>query len=270
MRNVDHNFEEKISGLLSTLKRVEAPGDFDFKVRARIAQGRPAAARAFWLPASVKVAVPLGLVLSVGGYFGFNALYSVETSMGSAIAVAPVAEPQPTRFVPLKEDEHGVPPAPPSAEVAQVNAMQTREARKPVTAAVRKISTIRRAPESEGGSVDSAARESKSIFPVGVDPNANIPVPVLPGASTPGVVRISGKDVLDRIGVSAVFAAGTWRVQSVNASSSAGKAGLQTGDVIEAVNGTGLSEKAVIEPGFSTKSLRVRRDGRTVFIGLIQ
>ena len=269
MRNVDHNFEEKISGLLSTLKRVEAPGDFDFKVRARIAQGRPSAARAFWLPASVKAAVPLGLVLSVGGYFGFNALYSTE-SIGPAIAIAPVEQLQPLPFVPVTEGPVAAPASPiaQSAEVAEVNPPRTSDIRKPVTAAIKRISTVRRAPESEGGSVDSAARETKSIFPVGVAPNSNVPIPAPSGESAP-VVRISGKDVLDRIGVSAVFAAGYWRVSSVNSGGSAGKAGLQAGDLIEAVKGSALSDKAVIEPGFSARALRVRRDGRIVFIGLI-
>jgi hypothetical protein len=269
MRNEEQNFEEKISGLLGALKRIEAPRDFDFKVRARIAKGRPAAARVSWLPASVKVAVPLGLMLSVGGYFGFNALYSIDNSIGPAVAVAPVTEPQLMPFVPVTDDPIAL-PASPTAEVAQVATVEVSQARpvsKPVTPSVRKISTVRRTPEAEGGSVDSAAPVTKSIFPVGVTPNANIAVPASPGESAP--VRIAGKDVLDRIGVSAVRAAGGWLVQFVNAAGSAGKAGVQAGDLIEAVNGSTLSDKAVIETRFSAKGLRIRRDGRIVFIGLI-
>lgn len=264
MTNEDQNFEEKIRGLLGTLNRVNPPGDFDFKVRARIAKGQPSTAGGSWLPASVKLAIPLGM-LAVGGYFGFNAINSSAPTDQPAAAVVQVPAAQPAPFVPLNE-EPIAPASESQPEVARVRAPETRSVARPVTGSVKKTSTARRAPEPEGGSVDSAARETKSIFPVGVTPNANIP-PVTPNGST-SVVRITGKDVLSRIGVSAVLGAGGWHVQSVNATSAAGRAGLQAGDVIEAVNGSAMPDKAMIDQGFAAKGLRVRRNGRTVFIGL--
>ena len=49
---------ENVSRLLSAMKRIEAPNDFDFKVRSRIAAGRPAARPAFGIPAAIRYAVP--------------------------------------------------------------------------------------------------------------------------------------------------------------------------------------------------------------------
>ena len=78
MRNEDQKsmeFEnERVSNLLGSLTRVEAPGDFDFHVRSRIAKGRPVDRKAVLLPGWVRFAVPLVLLLFVGGYFGFRAI----------------------------------------------------------------------------------------------------------------------------------------------------------------------------------------------------
>ena len=81
---------DPVSQLLGSLKRVEAPGDFDFRVKARIAAGRPVDRNKSWLPAVARFAVPLGLLLLIGGFFGYNALYSPKN-----IAVVPVVEKQP-------------------------------------------------------------------------------------------------------------------------------------------------------------------------------
>ena len=90
MRNADDKIQDsdeaQISGLLASLKRVEAPGDFGFRVRARIASAKPASGRGSWLPASVAVAAPLGLVLAVGGYFTLTTVYSPATVLPPAVA----------------------------------------------------------------------------------------------------------------------------------------------------------------------------------------
>src|SRR5437870_4831992 len=70
--------DEKIVGLLAALSRVEAPNDFDFRVRARIAAGRPADTIAFRLPLAVRYGVPLALLIAVGTYFGFTRFYALN------------------------------------------------------------------------------------------------------------------------------------------------------------------------------------------------
>src|SRR5687767_1201524 len=89
--------EQQISKMLGGLKRVEAPGDFDLHVRGRIAAGKPAD-KSSWLPVPVRLAVPLVLVLLVGGYFAFNALYSpavptTDQARSADIAPVPAAPP---------------------------------------------------------------------------------------------------------------------------------------------------------------------------------
>src|SRR4051794_1417753 len=103
MRNTDDNIQDsdeaQISGLLASLKRVEAPGDFGFRVRARIASARPSTGRGSWLPASVAVAAPLGLVLAVGGYFTMTSIYSPATVSPPAVADLRPAELPPVDVI---------------------------------------------------------------------------------------------------------------------------------------------------------------------------
>jgi len=56
------NEDESVSKLLGGLKRVDAPNDFDFRVRARIAEGKPEDTTVSWRLA-VRYAVPLVLLL---------------------------------------------------------------------------------------------------------------------------------------------------------------------------------------------------------------
>ena len=72
MRHDENNFEE-VGELLSTLKRVEPPGDFDMRVRGRIAKGRPRQSRR-WPMAVARIGVPAAVLIALGGYFGWSNL----------------------------------------------------------------------------------------------------------------------------------------------------------------------------------------------------
>jgi len=63
---------EPIANLLRDLKRVEAPKDFDFKVKARIAKGVTPTRTG--VPLWVKAATPVGLLVAIGGYLGMTSL----------------------------------------------------------------------------------------------------------------------------------------------------------------------------------------------------
>ncbi|MEO7659678.1 MAG: hypothetical protein ABIV48_08685, partial [Pyrinomonadaceae bacterium] len=95
MNNKDLKTNEResdsISQLLGSLRRVEAPNDFNFRVRARIAKGRRAKVKTDWLPVAVRYAMPLVLLVLIGGYFGFNSFYQP-----GEVNVPVVAEVKPT------------------------------------------------------------------------------------------------------------------------------------------------------------------------------
>lgn len=271
MVNESENKETNaVAGLLGSLPRVEAPNDFDFRVKARIAAGRPA--RVSWFPNVARVAVPLGLVLSVGGYFGYRSVYQPASA-----DVAAVANTQANSFVQRQ----------PSIDVSTTNSPSTlstdpinaeKMLTKPQSVDEKVVASVSnsqiRTPnpssssvsdDRRGGSFDITQNDSKKVYPKGVDPRRRVLVTPRefqqPGA-------ISAKDVLTLFGADVVYSESGWRVAAVKVDSSAQKAGLKSGDVVEAINDLPLNEKTSFKGQFSGKSMRLKRDGSTVLVDL--
>jgi len=244
--------EEKVAAMLGTLKRVDAPADFDFRVRARIAQGRPAEARVSWFPAFARVAAPAVMLAAVGGYFGYNALYDTGTvnvpivADAGPVASAPVVVPTSNGVAPVPEATTEVAVAKPP-----VNTEET------VAAAPKKDTNIAvKKPETpEGGSVDMALREANRPGNV---VNTGNSTPVIPTST------LSVREVFNAMGIRASFSGTGWRVSS--ASGRAAAAGLKTGDIIETVNGKAVGANTVFDEKFSGSTLRIKRDGATIQI----
>lgn len=262
MVNEKNNFEEfadsgeeKVAAMLGSLKRVDAPADFDFRVRARIAQGRPTEARTSWFPTFARFAAPAMMLAAVGGYFGYNALYDTGT-----VNVPVVADSGPVAPAPVAvQTSNEVAPAPAATtEVAVVKPpVNTDET---IAAAPKKDATtaaVKKPETPEGGSVDMALREANR--PGGVVNTANSS-PVMPISS------LSVREVFSAMGIRASFSGTGWRVSS--ASGRAAAAGLKTGDIIETVNGKAVGANTVFDEKFSGTTLRVKRDGASIQISL--
>src|SRR5688500_18285244 len=70
--------DARISSLLRGLRRVDAPADFDFKLKARIANASPARTASAGLFPVLKFAAPLLLLLPIVGFFITNGLFSSD------------------------------------------------------------------------------------------------------------------------------------------------------------------------------------------------
>lgn len=253
--------EKKVAGLLGSLRRVEAPGDFDTRVRARIAKGKPSFT-APWLPILVRVGAPLALLAIIGGYFGYNAFYRQGN-----IGVPEVVETQ--------EEAPGVVEPQPSAQIApSTGALQTPEfavvkpavnSNSPVAVSSGKMrpSAINKAEQPGGGSVDQALRETNTVVPR--RPSGDVQPTVNSSPSVPAAT-LSVRDVFGAMGIRASYSGSGWRVSS--ASGAAAKAGMQAGDIIEAVNGQPVGANTVFNSGFVGHSIRVKRNGASVQIAL--
>lgn len=254
------NGEKQIAEMLSSLKRVDAPTNFDIRVRARIARGAKVSATS-WTTNLVRVGAlaTVAAVIAVGGYFAFN---SINTGHNDVPAVAevqpqtqnPIVE-QPSSNITTSESSNPTVVKPSNELVAQNDV--------PTNGNAKTNGPNSTEDRATGGSTELAVRESQKIFPRGVDPNAKAP------ANAKGVnpnARVSVSQILEFIGVNATWAGGGWRVDSVESSNIAGRSGIKTGDVIEAVNDQPVNERTTFGANFSGKSVRVRRDGVSVQI----
>lgn len=265
MNNDDQKIVEietaRVSRLLAELPRVNAPGDFDFRVKARIARGRPVDGNASLLAGWVRFVVPLVLLLCVGAFFGFRSLYvSPEPNVLSDIAS------QQASIEPEYSTSTGVEPPANKVLTAQVDEKSPdtnirSNAALPQKLIARTGSSNR---NSGGGSYVESSGVLKIFHPKGL--NANRLTPKLKDLGRSA--GIAAKDILSQIGVDAGYSGTSWRVGSVKEKSIAERSGLKAGDVVEAINGQGLTEKTSFPSPFSGKSLSVRREGKSVQIEL--
>lgn len=252
----DENNFDQVGELLGTLKRVEPPGDFDVRVRARIAQGRPAASRS-WPFVLARVGVPAAVLMALGGYFGWNAL-NQPVNVPIVVEVqqqAPSEEPpvQPQIDRPAAEPENLVATR---DGIPVVNSV-------PAGPGVRPTDSVRPTSEPDGGSVDFGVSPSKRILPRGLDPDREIK-----DANIAGNSRSSAREVLGMLGILASCSASSCRVNSVSANSVAGSSGIKAGDVIEAVDGRPVNGTATFSGQFSAGNVRIRRNGSLMNVAL--
>ncbi len=230
---------DEIHRLLGTLKRVEPPKDFDLRVRARIAKGRPAEERRSWLPVSVRYAAPLFLVvLTVTGFFGYRILTD-DPARDSYVSTGPTVEvvtpaAQPSEIQRVQEPANDTLALLPSEKPTIAPERVDRKD------AIKPAAQEKKNEKPGGGSYEIAAPESKVITP---DVDDSAPVP----ANRP--VLISVREFLASSGVSASAMSAGGEIRSVSGKAVA--VGLQPGDVIETVN-------------VQTGLIRVKRDGKTM------
>src|SRR6476661_3968744 len=115
--------DAKIVQMLAGLKRVDAPANFEFRLKARIANAAPPTAAVGFLPSIVRYAAPLALVAAVSSLFYLNS----SDAPNSKVEVAGVA-PQASRVA-----EAIIPPAAPApaatgeSEAARTMPVSTRQ-----------------------------------------------------------------------------------------------------------------------------------------------
>ncbi|MGB2752985.1 MAG: PDZ domain-containing protein [Pyrinomonadaceae bacterium] len=238
MSNEDLQNNEPVSRLLGELKHVEAPSDFNFGVRARIAAGRPAEKGGFRLPVWLAYGAPLALLLAVGGYFGLNSFFLVNDANVPVVAVN--EKPNIAQPIPAPSSEVVSPP-PITNSNEQIIAKKPDATSNSTVAAVKKPVAKDKSPS--GGSIDLASREGRRF--------QRIP-------------QIPAKTVLNLIGAKGSFEADGWRVQSTTPNSLAERSQIQNGDVIESVNGQTVTDKSTLRSNTPLKTVRVRRDGKSV------
>ncbi|MBV9242795.1 MAG: hypothetical protein JO314_12390 [Acidobacteria bacterium] len=249
--------EHRVAELIGTLRHVDAPGDFEARVRGRIAEKRGSNPRMSWRPILAGVAALV--VLAFVGYVGFRSLSS-RANTPETIANTNTAAPASSAPVPQNQ-----PPVTGPAPSATVDVGPNLAGSKPPSTNSATSSNTQ-PTQPGGGSYTEASRDSNVIqqpgrISKGYDPSRG---PIARNAGL-GTGQIPLKMLLDGIGIHATWNNG-WRVDSVDANNLAGRSGVRAGDVIEAVDGQPVTETMTFKATFSGKSLRVRRDGSVVDI----
>lgn len=260
--------EQKLREICRTLKSVDAPKDFDFKLKARIANSKAGdfQPRRRFVPV-MRYALPALALILVLGLLAYNGGF-LSSGNNSTIAGSPVAPSSIT----LPENS-AVSSFTPRAQTANVNAAilpLTQNSPKPNEVAVRQpkkaeTGITRRPMQNEmGGSTDQSAKKATIITP------ENNMLQSIPQDSQDNRTAnpIPVREVLLQNGINADFENGRWTVKSVTPNSLGESSGVKPNDVIEEIDSQPLSGATVFNKIVNGKTVTVTRNGQKSLIRL--
>ena len=250
----------RIAALLRAMPRVEAPGNFEFGVKAKIAA---AGRRSGWnLFPFLKVAAPLSLVLLVVASVMFYGSLPTEGDSPTVADTVRIDRPVQRPAEPPVQEK---PEDPAPRQVDQGGHVQRVSAATNRTAPVRKTTRVQSYAPRKEGSVDLAVEAANVILPPGFESNLGRN----PNANAGGVNDGAGipiAEILQTLGLKAKFVSGGWIVQSITQNSVGDRSGVKVNDVIEALGDQVLGAGTTLKGGFGGKAVRIRRDGKQITI----
>lgn len=262
--------DSKVAALLGNLKRVGAPGDFDFHLKARIANAKPSTYRSTGILPIFRYAAPLVLLLLIGGFFLVNDMFDIEGGdVPSIVETQSITGPLQTEAVVAQTNSTSTDLPTNESGVRAIEAgideaiTPTRKPRRPAV-----DNSIRVSAElPQGGSRDQTVRPSEvRILPPGFNAPESI-ANVRPTVSS-SPVSVTVGEVMQMLGIEGSFQSSGYRIGTISTNSIAERAGIKSGDVIESINDTRINEKTVFAGVFGGKSVTVIRDGKPMTINL--
>lgn len=263
--------------MIDNLRPVDAPKNFDFLVKARIAKGEPEQnIQPRFLPA-LRYVLPVGIVVLLLGFIAFNANYfsGGNSTRTAALETPPITEKTASQTIgndiALSNSFAGNEVAvantsnqTPVVNFANVNIESNKNTQE--NQAKPKVFAPRKNVEEDngGGSRDSAVSEPLVNYAVGVKPNQK--VESSPNAGNLNTITI--KEVLEFIGVKINLDKGIRKVASVKQNTVAERSGVKVGDVVEAINGEKLSAAPLRDKTIEAKTLTVLRGTEKIEITL--
>jgi len=267
--------DQKIARMLGNLRTVDAPKNFEFRLKAKIANSSVSHYKPNNLLPILRYAAPLSLVLLIGAMFVWKSSVGVEKkspvaeiSQHSASTQNSVETPQPAVTNIEKSAEiaeqtpaivnSGMKKRPYIADVRAIQVKRIGNANSP-TGGSRDLPL--RSPQ--GGSIDIALKKSSpTIFPPGMDPNMSVNPEKSEGFDNTG--KFTAREILSAMGIEADFGEDAWYVRSLKKRSLAERAGILAGDLMEAIDGRPIGANTVFTGSVGAKTVTVRREGKVL------
>ncbi len=273
--------DEEIQRMIKNLSRVDAPKDFDFRLKARIANAAPPQVKTSFLPA-LRYVLPLSVVVLVFTFVIISGVYLTGNNEQTAKVISPTpvesaAAPLPDSLpssLPLvtQTPAESVPDMilaespPPTIQtkkkekiiVEETNFVAARSPKKPTV----KLPGVKSADEG-GGSYDSTSSVPPVIrMPAGITSTDVV-------ETSPNIENkndIITKQTLLPLGIEIVSENGKRRVASIKKGSVAERSNVKVGDLIEAIDGEKVSGDAVRTKTLEGKKITVLRGAERIEI----
>ena len=267
--------QTRVWQMIDVLPRVDAPVNFDFRVKARIANSKSTDFQPRFFPV-LRYIMPLGAVVLLLGLIAFNTNYfSGENASQVAVTVPPTSiEKETTVSNPSFTNQNILPAVGDEGSVASqsnTNTVFVKDTREPRIAALNSkkkrgtATPIKSAEESDGiGSRDITVSAPTITLPRGLDPNRRIET--APNADN--IKAFTAEEILPFLGIEIVLQNENRTVKSVKQNSLAERSGVKVGDVIEAIDGKKISGEPFSGNTLEAKTLSVLRGAKKMEIAL--
>lgn len=266
--------DKKLCTMLGNLKRVSAPKNFDFHLKAKIANSKAEDFRTKSFFPILRYVLPLGLVLLLSTFIVLNSMNSADN-----LAALPLTETS-APILPTGEKTENKISGQQELAIAKPLINQNLNAENSILAAAspkinsgnkKAISTQTKESDDNaiysrdfGGDRLETLKNTKIIAPRNINPIGNSSIP----QNSPRANSISVRAVLTQIGVDAQFINSNWKVKSIAVNSLANRAGLRIGDIIESADDVRLSSENLSTQKLSIKSLQILRDNQKIILQL--
>lgn len=269
--------ESQLSQVFKALPRVEAPNNFEFEFKSKLAQAKlNEPISPVWQ--TLRYALPLVAVVLIFGFVIINSnLFSnKQTPQVSEQKRIDQKQDLPDKAVDQKEEPKNELVAQTESENNESGAIkQTEKADNsktemtpPVVAKPKlikkkvsdkdEIITLDSQSDKDSSKIldtDTTLNITRPINPPGIDPSKNIPNPQMPQNPK----SFTAREILLQLGIETSNQDGRLKVNSVIKNSAAEKSGVKVGDIVTAIDGQKLSEKPLRKRSVQGKFLRVRR-----------
>ncbi len=267
--------QTRVWQMIDVLPRVDAPVNFDFRVKARIANSKSADFQPRFFPV-LRYVMPLAAVVLLLGIIAFNANYFLgDNAPQVAVTVPPTSIEKETtasnssltnlNILPAVEDESLV------ASQSNTNAVFVKDIQETQIAAVnskkeqRTETPKKNTKESDGVmSRDITVSEPKITLPLGLDPNRKIET----APNTDNTKFFTAEEILSFLGVEIVLQNKNHTVKSIKQNSLAERSDVKVGDIIETIDGKKISDEPMRSKTVAVKKLTVLRGAEKIEITL--
>ncbi len=271
--------DEKICQMIGKLKRIDAPKDFDFRLKARIANAAPTDFQPRFLPV-LRYVLPLTAILLISAFVVLNGFYFADNQAVSQVAdnvpqmnIEQVSSP-PIMPFPVEQSANVSNSAKEKIFVADVSNQKTVQEVEKVTKKKAPLVAIKKTPveivprenvkDGKGGSLISAGTLPSVFTPPGINLKQTFENLPNPEDTKP----LNAQEILSQIGIEAIFTDSSWKVKSVKQYSLAEGSGVKVGDVIEAIDDEKLTDKPLRAKTIEVKKLTVGREAEKIEITL--
>ena len=260
---------------------VDAPNDFNFQVKARIANANPSDFQLQLFPV-LRYVLPLSVVGLILAFVIFNGVYSLDDK-----TVSPIAD---SKFQTSDKKENlsassstaeqitdDSKPSEVQESIAGNPNIQTPENKKELKTpqvgnqlvAVKSTKKLQiKMPKDKGknsgGSQILAVSPPRIFTPKGLNPTQKIETP----SNFEKINTITAGQILSELGIETVLKNGKWEVKSVKQNSVGERSRVKVGDSIEAIDGAKLSGEPIRAKTIEGKKLTVLRGAEKIEISL--